>query len=358
MVASLATGRYDLRVAISDVRSEAPDRFGIQEVLIARPDGTPLLRRRSAEVNAVLAPLGLFPDFFGNWHVRWGLARWPRRRGEQGIASVAVSILLEYSSLRPPQAGSESAVALRGLLDQAIDDPALPASGQVFRLVPVWFQTLGRTASAQDLETLSSLVRDRRITGFDQLVASVSYPIPPTLRGPIVERLADGEPNKADRRALNQLLARMPAGTFAAPTRTERWLLQNPAVRQDAPALVERLADRGRAAAPLLASLLAQTANAAEGEGRRDLLSAIRSALIQLGPEAQSELSTVDSLVRSRELAYTPLDADEWRFALARMGRPIEATSYPPLYSSEQLTREKADLRRRLVEYQARRPAR
>jgi hypothetical protein len=80
----------------------------------------------------------------------------------------------------------------------------------------------------------------------------------------------------------------------------------------------------------------------------KDVLAAVRRALIRLGPDAASALPVVIELFDQGDtsLANSSNEMDERRVAMVRMGRPIEDVPFPPRLTVEQIARLRSDLRR------------
>jgi hypothetical protein len=150
------------------------------------------------------------------------------------------------------------------------------------------------------------------------------------------------------RSRLDTLVRSMPPGTFAVSTPDELALLHNPLLRMNAPGLVQRLADQGEAGVPVLARILQEDVRVEPWATRKDVLAAVRRALIRLGSDAASALPVVIALFDQGDtpLASSSNEMDEWRIAMVRMGRPIEDVPFEPRSTVEQITQRRSDLMR------------
>jgi hypothetical protein len=140
----------------------------------------------------------------------------------------------------------------------------------------------------------------------------------------------------------------MPPGTFAMPTPDELALLHDQPLRLNAPGLVQRLADQGKAGVPELVRILQEDVRVEPWSTRKDVLAAVRRALIRLGPDAAGALPAVIELFDqpNTPLANNEDEMDRWRVAMVRMGRPIEDVPFPPTFTVEQIARGRSDIMR------------
>jgi hypothetical protein len=131
----------------------------------------------------------------------------------------------------------------------------------------------------------------------------------------------------------------MPPGTFAVPTPDELALLRDQPLRLNAPGLVERLADQGKAGVPELVRILQEDVRVQPWAERRRILATVGRALFRLGPDAASALPVVIELF---DQPNTPLgsfshEMGAWGAVMVRMGRPIEDVPFPPRFTVEEI---------------------
>jgi hypothetical protein len=140
----------------------------------------------------------------------------------------------------------------------------------------------------------------------------------------------------------------MPAGTYAELLPEEKALLADRTLRLQSSALVARLSDQGPRAVPLLVDLLDEDVGVQSWAKRHGILDDIRRALSHLGPDAASALPTVDRLfhLRHSPLTNSSDDAFAWRVAMVRMGKPVEALTFPSSMSAEIVARDRERIRK------------
>src|SRR5262249_16223421 len=109
-----------------------------------------------------------------------------------------------------------------------------------------------------------------------------------------------------------------------------------------APALVQRLADQGKAGVPELVRILQEEMQVEPWPTRQSVLAAVSRAFVRLGPDAASALPLVIELFDERDSllaqgsAVVAGNADVWRAAMVSMGRPIEEVPFPPNFTAAQ----------------------
>ena len=138
----------------------------------------------------------------------------------------------------------------------------------------------------------------------------------------------------------------MPPRTYAEPE--ERALLADRTLRLRSSALVARLADQGTRAVSLLLNLLNEDVRVQPWAKRQSILADIRRAFSRLGREAASALPTVERLfdLRHSPLTNSSNDADAWRVAMVRMGKPLDTLTFPAYSSAEIVARDREHIRR------------
>jgi hypothetical protein len=221
--------------------------------------------------------------------------------------------------------------------------PGAPAD---LALVIPWLATINwQSMKDGDTELLGKLIADARVIDlprrFEGVVKSVFTPH----RSVIVARLLNPATPREDRFRFDDLLRSMPPGTFAVPTPDELALLRDQSLWLNAPGLVERLADQGKAAVPELVRILQEDARE-PWHKRHWVLRAVRRAFVRLGPDAVGALPVVIELFDQPD---TPLANDfsemfGWRITMVLMGRPVEDVPFPPRYTAAEIARERSDI--------------
>jgi hypothetical protein len=248
------------------------------------------------------------------------------------------------------------AAGMRDRLAAALMQPGAPAD---LSLADPWLATIDwQSINDGDFELVGKLIADARVIHLLRLYDGATDSVRVELRGAIVSRLLNPATLPQLRHRLDTLVQFMPPGTFAASTPDELALLHNPLLRMDAPALVQRLADQGKAGVPELVRILEEDVRVEPQSQRTGVLRAVRRALVRLGPDAASALPVVIELFDHGEtpLAVSSKVMDEWRIAMIRMGRPIEDVPFEPRLTVEQIAQRRADLMR-YVQRDGERPA-
>jgi hypothetical protein len=227
--------------------------------------------------------------------------------------------------------------SVRDRLAAALMQPGAPAD---LSLVNPWLATINwQSLKDEDIELLGKLIADARVIDLPHLYEGADRSARAEHRGAIVARLRDPATLPWLRRRLGTLVRYMPPGTFAVPTPDELALLRDQSLRLDAPGLVERLADQGKAGVPELVRILQEDVRVEPWAKRKGVLAAVGRALVRLGPDAASALPVVIALF---DQPNTPLgslshEMGAWGAVMVRMGRPIEDVPFPPRFTVEEI---------------------
>jgi hypothetical protein len=83
------------------------------------------------------------------------------------------------------------------------------------------------------------------------------------------------------------------------------------------------------------------------GRNGNGSLADIRSAFSRLGCDAATALPTVERLfgLRHSPLTNSSNDADAWRVAMVRMGKPVDTVTFPAHLSAEIVARDREHIR-------------
>ena len=195
---------------------------------------------------------------------------------------------------------------------------------------------------------LGKLIADTRVKDLPDLYGGYTNLVRAELRGPIVARLINPATVPQLRHRLNTLVQFMPPGTFAVPTPDEMALRNNPLLRSEAPAPIQRLADQGKESVPELVRILEDEVQVEPWPKRQGVLAAVRRTFVRLGPDAASALPLVIELFdeRNSPLAIGSGEADGWRAAMVSMGRPTEEVPFPPNFTAAQIASSRAEISR------------
>jgi hypothetical protein len=321
---------HDLTITMTSPTRRGFQGVTVKEVAVRDRQGRVLLRRQRVTATTVFVPLVVFPG---------RVARSDLETTDREINPIAV--LFDKTTLARPAEPDAAVTGVRDALAAAVMQPGAPPG---LLLVGPWLATIDwQSLKDDDIDLLGKLIADARMSDLPHLDDNVGRSVPAELRGAIVARLLNPATLPELRYRLDSLLRYMPPGTFAVPTPDELTLLHDQKLRLNAPGLVERLADQGKARVPQLVRILQEDMRAEPWAKRMEIL-AVSRALTRLGPDAVSALPVVIELF---DQPHTPLanSSDEmldWRVAMVRMGRPIEDVPFPPTFTVEQLAESRA----------------
>lgn len=323
--------------------------FGPQPVRVERLEvrdspGRVLLRRSivRGEVNTVPLIIGLEDGWKGPTYFRWG--RTDVFSASSRFATIEpIKILRRHASLRAAPEGAPALAALRDRLEALVAQPSISEDDPAFGLIDVWFDELGKSkdsASERDIALMESIVAHPSITEYYQM-----YPVTDALnadglqrlRKAIARRIAGTDKPGKWIKGLASLYSRLPPGGAYPLNPDEKKILADPDRRKYAPELMLRESERGEEAVPLLMAWLRfhTYANRNRGDDKSDgghinAIDAVRRGLCVLGPNARSALPEVETMMANGAVPMALGDADDWRFVLARLGKPVDAISKPP----------------------------
>ena len=344
LVAEPPPNTFDRTVAIRNTRGQGRHRIGVEEVEIADAGGAVLLRRQRVTAAPIAAPLHLSPA--GPMMDRgFEIGRRSVHTGPRYFDFKPIEMLFRETTLAPPTTDEGVVVRLR---EAVASSAAAAAPGERAVMVAPWLATLDwRHLNDRDIDILAKLIADPRTTGLDRLYAGKRSP-PPRLRKPIALRLLEASTDDRLRGTLNTLVRSMPPGTYAELLPEEKALLADRTLRLRSSALVARLSDQGAGAVPLLLDLLNEDVRVQPWAKRQWILADIRRAFSRLGRDASTALPTVERLFDLRHSPLTNIsnDADAWRVAMVRMGKPVDTLTFPAHLSPEIVARDREHIRK------------
>ncbi|MGB4738537.1 MAG: hypothetical protein WBH50_10135 [Fuerstiella sp.] len=248
--------------------------------------------------------------------------------GRQGLHAGERSLhlkseLLGAINFRVSQCDATFITRLRSAAEQALDAPE--ASDVQLDLARRYLGLFYFDAKEQDYELIAGIVSDNRVEGIDEQLMNVfsKKKTPKAVRNAHAERIAMNHTSAELRLWLAESLTALPSGTFAAPTAAHLKIWTSPEIYRDAGAFFSRTADLGATQALSMLNAALDTAiTIPSWSERRPLVGGIREAFVRLGPSALSAATRVRELflLRPSPLMNNSGEADEWRFALARMG--------------------------------------
>ena len=130
---------------------------------------------------------------------------------------------------------------------------------------------------------------------------------------------------------------------------------ETPELYQDAGPFIQSLADLNpQQAIPMLEAALSTAIEIPTWQARRSLIEGIRAAFIRLGPDASTASPQIQELFlrRPSPIMNNSKDADQWRFALARMGLEIHQLPMFPNQSLDDAKRIRSKVSKMLQRYE------
>jgi hypothetical protein len=274
------------------------------------------------------------------------IGRRPVHSGPRYFDFKPVETLFRDTTLARPTTDDRVVAGLREAVASSAA-AAAPADGAV--MVAAWLSTLDwQHLSDRDIDVLAKLIADSRTRGLERLYDGYAKHVSPRLRRPIAVRLLEPSTDDRLRGNLNTLVRNMPPGTYAELLPEEKALLADRTLRLRSSALVARLSDQGPRVVPLLLDLLNEDVRVESWAKRRSILDDIRRAFSRLGRDAAPALPTVERLfeLRHSPLTNTSNDADAWRVAMVRMGKPVDTLPFPAHQRPEIVARDRERIRK------------
>jgi hypothetical protein len=345
-----APARFDMTIASRDALPVGRYRVAVAELVVSRGDAGEVLLRRQRVTAAPLAfPLHLWPQG-AMMDQGFGFARRTVRSAARYAEIKPVEILFLQTTLARPVPEAGAAGMLRARLADAAATGGV--QGAEMALVAPWLATLSwRTLDDADVALLGRLIADPGVQGLDRLYDGYASAVAPALRPAIARRLRDPATDDRLRNRLNDLVRHMPAGTYTTLLPDEAALLADRDVRLRSSVLAGRLSDQGAAALPLIVQLLEEDTRVEPWARRRWMIADLRRALARLGKDGAPALPLVSRLFEARPspITNTWRDAQNWRVAMVRMGRPVETLPFPDHLKPETVARDREQITKRVA---------
>ncbi|SMP60252.1 hypothetical protein SAMN06265222_106338 [Neorhodopirellula lusitana] len=233
------------------------------------------------------------------------------------------SALLQAIKFPIPPCEAEALERLRNQAEQALDSPA-PTAVQLDlakRCLGLFFFD----TQPRDHALIARIVADQRIEDIETQIKNV-FPkskTPVEMLDPYIDRISMDHTSASLRHWLAERLANFPPGTFSNPSPTYLAIWNSPENYQHAAPLIATLADLGPdRALPKIDAMLDYAIELPHWRDRRSMMDGIREALVRLGPQASGAAPRIQKLFlhRPSPIMNNAGEADDWRFALARMG--------------------------------------
>ena len=265
------------------------------------------------------------------------------------------SELLQAVKLTFPPCDAKVLKVLREQVVQTLDDPA--ATTAQIDLVRRYLGLFFFDAKAGDHALISRIMADQRVRDIDSQIKNIfsKNKTPTAMRDAFVSRISMAHTSAKLRHWLAERLASMPPGTFSNPSPAYLSIWKSPKVYEEAAPLIATLADMNpQRAMPLLDRILDHAVELPQWHERRSVMQGVREALIRIGPQASAAAPRIQELFlrRPSPIMNNSKDADQWRFALVRMGVAIEDLPVLPNQSPESVQRNSRQVADRLKRFQ------
>ncbi|MGB7343845.1 MAG: hypothetical protein WBD20_06515 [Pirellulaceae bacterium] len=323
------------------IESRSKDRTSVLRRITILDSARTVRFRKSYRKQAVPARMFCF-GFHGSMSgsASFHIGHQVLRSGERSLKPE--SALLEALKFSVPRCDATILAQLRRQTVQALDDPdATPARlGLARRYLGLIFFN----ANAKDHELIARIVADERVRDIETPIKNVFSrdKTPAAMRDAYVDRIYMDHTSASLRHWLAERLASFPPGTFANPDAKLLAIWDSPEIYQQAAPLIATLADLGPdRAMPKINEMLDTSLALPHWRDRNSTIDGIRAALIRLGPQASAAAPRIRELFLSRPspIMNNSSDADQWRFALARMGVAIEDLPVLPNQSPKSVER-------------------
>lgn len=253
------------------------------------------------------------------------------RVGHQILASGEKSLkpesaLLQAIKFRVPVCDVNAVKMLRDQTIQALDDPT--ATNARLALARGYLGLFFFDTKPHDHGLIARILADQRVTEIETEIKN-AFPkrkTPIAMRDAYVERILMDHTSESLRQWLAEGLASLPNGSFSDADATYLRVWDSPEVYRSAAPLIATLADIDPTSSlPILDEMLDAAITLPNWSDRRTMIDGIRTAMVRLGPEASSAVPRIKELFlrRPSPIMNNAGDADQWRFALARMGVAI-----------------------------------
>ena len=265
------------------------------------------------------------------------------------------SALLQAIKFSVPPCDSEDLKRLREQVVQSLDDPS--ATTAKLDLARRYLGLFFFDTKASNYALIARIVADERIRDIDTQIKNVfsKSKTPVAMRDAYVNRISMDHTSAKLRHWLANRLANLPPGTFARPSPTYLAIWKSPQVYQEAAPLIATLADMNpQQAMPLINKILDAAIALPHWHQRRTVVYGVQEALIRLGPQASSTAPRIRELFlcRPSPIMNNAKDADQWRFALARMEVAVEDLPVFPNQSRESVEQNARQVASKLQRFQ------
>lgn len=324
----------DWTIAMTSRHDDAKVR--VQTVTVRDREGAERLRR--TRVNVTVPTLFAIYIWNDGSPGKFGWATQPLESERSAYQFAPLQELLRQLALPAAVSDQHSGEHLRDRIAALLDDP--DSDGAALEVCRVWLAGQKSRMAETDIALAARVFADLRVP--DPLVLATGGPVDARFREGLVKRILAPDASAQDRYRYGFALNRMPTGTFANPTEDEHRIWSDPQLGFEAAPFMERIADAGPEALPLIMGHLERVARIPKWETRKPQMRSLRRALCRLGRDAAPAIPLI------RELWFiepqTPLmqshnEAEQWRMTLVLLGHPSLPTwngDRPDLLAKEQ----------------------
>ena len=342
-------------------KERSADRWSLDRVEVSAANGETVYRRSYLRG---FIPARIFHFGFeggsavsGFTGAHFHVGRDARRSGSAMLDNRSHEALFDVIDLSRAVPAENLVDTLRSDVAAMLDNPASTQAS--LEIAERWLDTKWFDVTPAEIPLIAAIWSDPRIKDLPPLNArlfSSNKPAPPQLAKAFAKRIAMPDTSPQQRQHLALVLAGMPDGTFAAGDAQFMAIWNSEELRRDAGPFVARMADLGaQRAVPALLKALEISLPYSPWNSKRSLVEGVRNGFIRLGPGASEAVPRIKQLMaqRSSPIMNRYHDWQEWLFALALMGVPLDELPFLDHQDEEDRASERERLARRLAEYAA-----
>lgn len=318
-----------------------PWPINVRRLLIYDKQGSKRLQQSQLTTRKLLQPLFPSPGYGSNikWKVGW--ARSPVSNMEPYQELDPLKVLENHTNLSISDKRAITIDRMSEKLSALLDKKSDGFNGKELSLIPIFFWSFrDANVKQQHIHLIERLISDRRITDFEGInrVFDALEDDAHKLRKPVALRLldADWKRGRNKLKPLARIWHYLPRGSFKDLLSEEERLLVDGTKRPFASDLILRQADRGAIAVPLLMDIL-KVHFAAHNRLRsksdilenEKTLQAAQIAICEIGPQAESALSTFADWQREKIIPVQWQTQLSWKYTLGRLGLPLTQLTKP-----------------------------
>jgi len=291
-------------------------------------------------------------------NARFRVARQIKREGGRLDTFNTTKAIIELAGLEAPQIDDQAGEDLREKVQEALANPN--ATPEQLGLADLWLSANSHGLAQDDMALAGAILEDLRFPiSHDRLTGALlgNRELAPLRRGLVQRVIVQSDDDDIDRKKTQSvfvgLLAKMPEGTFEHPTASERMLWEMSSTQPTLTPFLKRMADQGEAAVPQMLKVIDDRLSATWNQ-RQWPYGALANAFQDMGPVAKAAIPRINALMGRDDspLTNSSKDVDQWCFALARMGLPVDDIAFPRRFSEDTVARYREAVRQRMARYE------